>query len=81
MTNTTAFTRAALLRRLPPPDQRQRIRQACSLSLNDLAQTLGVTPQAVHAWENGTTPNAHHLGPYVELLDHLRLLSGTGDQP
>lgn len=66
-----AFTKAELLRELPPTERRRSIRERAGLSLNDVAGALGVTAQAVLHWERGGTPHATRLASYVDLLHRI----------
>ena len=70
------LSKADLLRRLPPPHQCRALRTHAGLTLYDIARPLGVTAQAVAAWEHGTTPSERFIGPYVELLEALAKIAG-----
>jgi DNA-binding transcriptional regulator YiaG len=63
-------------RRLPPPAERRRIREAAGVSLRQLAAAIppgGVSVMAIVRWEAGSTPrDPAHLRAYSELLAELR---------
>ena len=64
---------ARLRRRLPPPALRRAVRQSAGMSAAQVATALGVTRQAVSAWERGTRcPRGEMLEAYVAVLDELR---------
>lgn len=68
--------RAALKRGLPPPAQRRALRQAAGLTLEDVAQLVGCTPQAVDHWEVGRRePSGRLLPGYVDALRLARELA------
>lgn len=73
--STNLTQRVALLRRLPDPSTRQAIRTAAGVTLLDVATEVGVTPQAVSAWEHGVTPGRPFLAAYLRVLDALRLVA------
>lgn len=53
----------------------RRLRMASRLPLSAVANEVGVTPQAVARWEDGTAlPRGHHAEAYARLLDELRAL-------
>ncbi|WP_456302393.1 helix-turn-helix domain-containing protein [Streptomyces albogriseolus] len=57
---------------LPPPTERRRLREACSLTRAQLAERLGVRPDTVRAWESGrSTPRGRNRAAYAELLSTL----------
>jgi transcriptional regulator with XRE-family HTH domain len=59
-------------RRLPPPPMRKTIRKAAGVSLDRLAEELGVHRVTVARWENGSRqPRRKALVAYAELLDAL----------
>ncbi len=48
------------------------LRTAAGLSLADVAEAIGVTPAAVHSWENGKyLPRGEHAVRYARLLEDL----------
>ncbi|WP_329167585.1 helix-turn-helix domain-containing protein [Streptomyces sp. NBC_01267] len=56
---------------LPPPKERRRLREAKSLSVKQLAATIGVTPATVRSWESGrTSPEGHRHAAYAKVLAH-----------
>ncbi|MBN0044316.1 helix-turn-helix domain-containing protein [Streptomyces actuosus] len=57
---------------LPPPEERRRLREAASLTQDQLAARVGVTRKTVRAWESGrTTPRGGKREAYAELLASL----------
>ena len=73
----SASTYAALLRRLPPPDERRSIREAAGVSQSQVARELDVSVTAVGLWERGTRGfSPRTIGPYVELLEALAKIAG-----
>ncbi|GHB43961.1 hypothetical protein GCM10010377_38470 [Streptomyces viridiviolaceus] len=57
---------------LPPPEARRRLREAASLTQDQLAARMGVTPGTVRAWESGrTTPRGRRREAYAKLLNTL----------
>ena len=48
------------------------IRVSCALSLQNIASVVGVTPAAVHSWENGKyLPRGENAVRYERLLSDL----------
>jgi DNA-binding XRE family transcriptional regulator len=61
---------------LPSPETRRAIRVAAGATLRDIADELGVTPQAVYFWEVGrSTPRREQAAAYRRLLDELRTVA------
>jgi transcriptional regulator with XRE-family HTH domain len=59
-------------RDLPPPAMRRAIRESADLSLDQVANALGVSRQAVSHWEQGARdPRPEHLRAYAKLLREL----------
>lgn len=57
---------------MPPPEERQRLRQEAGLSIRALANALGVSPTTVARWESGDRdPHGPFLFVYVEGLRTL----------
>lgn len=57
---------------LPPPTERRRLREAGSLTRDQLAERLGIPGRTVDAWESGrTTPRGRKREAYVALLAEL----------
>ena len=55
--------------KLPPPDERARIRREAGVSLRDLAGELGVSPMTVGRWETGQArPRLDQAAAYARLL-------------
>lgn len=68
----TATERAALLRELPSPAERKRIREAAGLEPVEVAQMVGVSRWAASEWERGiSTPRGLNLRTYVGVLRRL----------
>ncbi|MEV5526377.1 helix-turn-helix transcriptional regulator [Streptomyces prunicolor] len=58
---------------LPAPEQRRSIREAVGISQQELADIVGVSRQAVTAWEAGDRyPRKAQLARYVEALTALK---------
>lgn len=75
MTSLALEERLRSRRDLPPPAMRRAIRQAAGLSLDDLAEELGVSRQAVGHWECGDRyPRPAALIAYCDLLRKLQEL-------
>ncbi|MFF4244090.1 sigma factor-like helix-turn-helix DNA-binding protein [Streptomyces sp. NPDC001822] len=54
---------------LPSPKERRRLREARSLSEEQVAAAMGVTPATVRAWETGrTTPRGRRRAAYARLI-------------
>ncbi|MCX5060906.1 MULTISPECIES: helix-turn-helix domain-containing protein [unclassified Streptomyces] len=63
---------------LPPPTERRRLREAASLTQDQVAKRLGVPGRAVASWEGGrTTPRGRKRRAYAALLAEL---SRTGPE-
>ncbi|MGN9759345.1 helix-turn-helix domain-containing protein [Streptomyces sp. SD31] len=77
MTQSPAF-------RLPPPEERRRLREASSLTQDQVAARVGVSCETVRAWEIGRrTPRGGRREAYAELLSSLAEETEgqeTGDQ-
>lgn len=57
---------------LPPPNERRRLREAGSLTQDQVADRVGVTRETVRAWENGrTAPRGRRREAYAQLLSSL----------
>ncbi|MCX4883082.1 helix-turn-helix domain-containing protein [Streptomyces sp. NBC_00847] len=57
---------------LPPPTERRRLREAGSLTQDQVAKRLGIPGRAVASWESGrTTPRGRRREAYVALLTEL----------
>ncbi|MGW3910569.1 helix-turn-helix transcriptional regulator [Streptomyces sp. NPDC005070] len=58
---------------LPDPEQRRNIRETVGLSQQDIADIVGVSRQAITAWEAGDRyPRKEQLARYVEALTALK---------
>lgn len=67
---------------LPPPRERQALRTRFGLTLEDVADVVGVNPSTVSRWEQGIrTPRASLIPNYVELLERLAALDAESRQP
>ena len=78
MTDLTVLEAKVSARRdLPPPQVRKALREGAGLSMDDIAEAVGCSRQAVAHWEAGRRyPRAEHLAAYVRVL---RLLAGRGE--
>ncbi|MET7292142.1 helix-turn-helix domain-containing protein [Streptomyces griseoloalbus] len=57
---------------LPPPGERRRLRETGALTRAQLAERIGVRPEAVRAWESGrSTPRGRRREAYAKLLAGL----------
>lgn len=57
---------------LPPPKERRRLRETCSLTQAQVAERMGVSRATVRAWETGrTTPRGRKREAYATLLNSL----------
>lgn len=64
--------RARLHRALPGIEERQRLRKAAGLSLEDVADAIGCSRQALAHWEHGRrVPRGRNLTVYAEVLRAL----------
>lgn len=64
-------------RALPPPRVRRALRRAAGVSLEALAESLGVSRETVRLWELGAhEPYERNLTAYLEALE---ILSGRGN--
>jgi DNA-directed RNA polymerase specialized sigma24 family protein/transcriptional regulator with XRE-family HTH domain len=69
---TESITRSASGTPLPPPKERRRLREAKSLSEDEVATTIGVTRATVRSWETGRTdPRGRKREAYARLLAAL----------
>ncbi|MCX5399226.1 helix-turn-helix domain-containing protein [Streptomyces sp. NBC_00102] len=54
---------------LPPPKERRRLREAKSLTEEQVASAVGVTPATVRSWESGrTAPRGRKRAAYAQLI-------------
>ena len=66
-------TLVRLERQLPPPDERQRIREAAGASRQLVGDEVGVTAESVRNWELGRRhPTGVHLKRYIAALEIMR---------
>lgn len=66
-------------RELPAHDACRELREACDLSVNDMAVAVGVTAQAVRQWERGVrTPRGELRKRYIEALRVLKEATAAG---
>ncbi|WP_406007187.1 helix-turn-helix domain-containing protein [Streptomyces sp. NBC_00637] len=57
---------------LPPPERRRHLREAASLTQDQVAERMDVTRETVRAWESGrTTPRGRRREAYAKLLASL----------
>ena len=67
-------------RKLPPPAERRRIREAAGVSQREMAKALGTSWTSIQRWENGSRPRGQEAA-YARLLEALRRLGEvTADQ-
>ncbi|OAH11715.1 telomere-associated protein Tap [Streptomyces jeddahensis] len=66
---------------LPAPDERKRLREAASLSQDQVAKALSVRRETVAGWEAGRTePRPPKRAAYIRLLEGLAALHPTPTQ-
>lgn len=71
-TRERILERIRMRRTLPSPEKRREIREAAGLTLQDLADAIGVTPATIHYWEQGTrNPRPEHITAYTAALDAM----------
>jgi DNA-binding transcriptional regulator YiaG len=58
-------------RKLPPAEDRRRIREKAGVSVRDMAEALGVSHMTVVNWEAGSTPKDERRDAYAQLLADL----------
>ena len=64
--------------RLPSLAERKRIRKAAGVSLQRMADAIGVNASSIHHWENDThAPSMEHAAKYRALLEELARAAGT----
>jgi transcriptional regulator with XRE-family HTH domain len=69
-------------RALPPPRLRRALRQSAGISLETLAESLGVSRETVRLWETGAhEPYERNLAAYVEALEILAGGNGAPSGP
>ncbi|MET9516010.1 helix-turn-helix domain-containing protein [Streptomyces sp. NPDC002994] len=69
----TQSTETAPAARLPSPKERRRLREARSLTQEQLAAALGVTRETIKAWESGrVNPKRRKRAAYAKLLASLK---------
>ncbi|GGT12051.1 hypothetical protein GCM10010271_13640 [Streptomyces kurssanovii] len=74
---TESITRSAFGTPLPPPKERRRLREAKSLSEDEVATTIGVTRATIRSWEAGRThPRGRKREAYASLLAALATRTG-----
>ncbi len=72
------FRDRVLARRdLPPAARRRKLREDAGVSVREIAETIGVSVQAVRLWEAGLRrPRPENLAAYVQLLRILEEQAG-----
>jgi DNA-binding transcriptional regulator YiaG len=77
-TLATLTERIQARRELPAPSVCRALRKAAGVSLDDVANVVGVSRQAVAYWETGArTPRGANLTAYLEVLQAFkRAMSG-----
>ncbi|MBT2396629.1 helix-turn-helix domain-containing protein [Streptomyces sp. ISL-100] len=69
----TQSTETAPAARLPSPKERRRLREARSLTQEQVAAALGVTRETIKAWESGrVNPKRRQRAAYAKLLASLK---------
>ncbi|MFE9255111.1 helix-turn-helix domain-containing protein [Streptomyces sp. NPDC006879] len=75
-------TAAAFQGSLPSPKERRRLREAASLTHEDIATAVGVTPSTVRSWETGrSSPKGRRREAYTKLLTESRSEQPSAPQP
>ncbi|MFG2337125.1 helix-turn-helix domain-containing protein [Streptomyces yangpuensis] len=65
---------------LPAPNERRRLREAAELTLDEVAEAVGVASATVRSWESGrTTPRGRKRDAYARLLAGLPALTVAAD--
>ncbi|MFJ7776691.1 helix-turn-helix domain-containing protein [Streptomyces yangpuensis] len=65
---------------LPAPNERRRLREAAELTLDEIAEAMGVAVATVRSWESGrTTPRGRKRDAYARFLAGLPALTVTAD--
>jgi transcriptional regulator with XRE-family HTH domain len=66
------LVKQAKFRRLPPTDERRRIRESAGVTQAELGVALGVSSAAIARWENGSRrPGRRVAQSYAEALRRL----------
>ncbi|MFJ9536635.1 helix-turn-helix transcriptional regulator [Streptomyces sp. NPDC101225] len=66
-------SRKRVRRSIPAPAERRQIREDAKLTQAEVADAVGVTPQAVALWESGRrTPRGQLFDRYAEALTAMR---------
>lgn len=72
-TRDRILERIRVHRALPPPERRAELRKAAGLTLQEVADAVGVTATSVWFWEQGQRrPSGAHLDAYLDALGALR---------
>jgi len=78
MSLSAALTDVRILRTLPRPELRRKIREDAGVSQAAIAGELGVAVSAVSRWERGLrTPRRELLRRYCEILEQLSVETAT----
>lgn len=73
----TLAARVRAKQALPGPAGRREIRNRAGVTLAEVAEIVGVTPQTVLNWEGGVfEPSRGHIAQYGELLRVLSQATG-----
>lgn len=65
---------------LPVPNERRRLREAAELTLDEVAEAVGVAAATVRSWESGrTSPRGRKRDAYARFLAGLPVLTVTAD--
>ncbi|MFD5624557.1 helix-turn-helix domain-containing protein [Streptomyces yangpuensis] len=65
---------------LPAPNERRRLREAAELTLDEVAEAMGVAAATVRSWESGrTTPRGRKRDAYAHFLAGLPAVTVAAD--
>jgi DNA-binding transcriptional regulator YiaG len=71
-TRDRILERIRVHRALPPPAERVALRKAAGLTLQEVADAVGVSPGAVWFWEQGQrNPSGPHIDAYLDAIQAL----------
>lgn len=68
-----AVRRKPLATPLPPPEERRRLRISYGVTIQAVADAVGVSRMSVTAWERGSSePTGANASKYAQLLQEMR---------